>query len=216
VRKIGRLHVLTDAVLQGRWSHADIARAAARGGADVVQYRDKRAPTTAEQVGTAQALRQLLPSAVQLIVDDRVDVAVAAGADGVHVGRHDLSPLVARRLLPSPGILGGTANSLDEARRAFVLPLDYLGVGPVFGTRSKAEAPPPLGLPTLARIVAESPIPVIAIGGITPERVASVLECGAWGVAVLSAVVCTADPEGAVARFRGVLDSILSGKHVET
>ena len=153
---------------------------------------------------------------MQLIVDDRVDVAVAAGAEGVHVGRHDLSAAVARQLLGSKRIVGGTANGLDEARRCFGLPLDYLGVGPVFGTRSKANAPPPLGLPALARIAAECPFPVIAIGGITPERVAPVLECGAWGVAVLSAVVCADDPGAAVARFRAAIDSTLSKKHVET
>jgi len=214
--RIGRLHVLTDETVQARWSHADLARAAAEGGADVVQYREKRPRTTQELVATALGVRQLLPASVQLVVDDRVDVAVAVGAQGVHLGRQDLSPAVARRVLGMEGLVGGTANSLDEARRCFAWPLDYLGVGPVFGTLSKANAPPPLGLLTLKRIVAESPFPVIAIGGITPEGVAPVYECGAWGVAVLSAVVCKDDPGAAVARFREVIDSILSQKHVET
>lgn len=213
---IGRLHILTDETLQERWSHLDIARAAAQGGADVVQYREKRVKTTAALLETAIALRQALPTGVQLLVDDRVDVAVAARAQGAHVGREDLPPAVARALLGVGRLLGGTVNSLDEARRCFAMPLDYLGAGPVFGTRSKSRAAPALGLEALARIAAECPFPVIAIGGITPQEVPAVFDAGAWGVAVLSAVACSPDPSNAVALFRERIDSTLSRKHVET
>ena len=150
---IGRLHVITDEVLQSRFTHVEIARLAAAGGADVVQYRDKRDVAAALRVRIVRELRQLLPVGVQLIVDDHADVALAAGADGVHLGQNDLAPTAARRLLGSRALIGGTANSFEEACQCFAAPVDYIGAGPVFGTRSKANAPPALGLETLARIV---------------------------------------------------------------
>jgi thiamine-phosphate pyrophosphorylase len=208
--RVGRLHVLTDAALQQRWSHLEIACRAAAGGADVVQYREKRPLTTAELVRTARAIRHAVPADVRLVIDDRADVAVAAGAQGVHLGRYDLGPDVARRIVGADCWIGCTANSLDAARRLFAEPVDYLGVGPVFGTRSKSDPAPALGLEALAAIARDSPLPVIAIGGITPEHVALVLHAGAHGVAVLSGVALAADPERAAARYREALERALS------
>jgi thiamine-phosphate diphosphorylase len=105
--------------------------------------------------------------------------------------------------------IGATANSLEEARRRFEEPIDYIGVGPVFGTTSKADPAPRMGLDVLARIVAESPVPVIAIGGIEPRDVEAVLQSGAHGIAVLGGVVCQPDPRAAVRRYRHALDSAL-------
>ncbi len=215
-RPLGRLHVLTDEVLQSRWSHLDLARLAADGGADVVQYRDKRSLPADQRVLVARALRRALPVGVQLVVNDHAEVALAVGADGVHLGRDDLSPDRARRLLGPRFLIGGTANSLEEARRSFALNLDYLGVGPVFGTRSKAQAPPALGLEALGRIAGESPLPVIAIGGITPENLEAVLEAGAWGVAVLSGVTCSDEPLAATARYRAALERSLERGRVRS
>jgi thiamine-phosphate pyrophosphorylase len=209
--RVGRLHVLTDVTLQQRWSHLEIACRAAAGGADVVQYREKRALPTAELVRTARAIRHAVPSEVQLVIDDRADVAVAAGAQGVHLGRHDLAADVARRIVGPDCWVGCTANSLDAARRLFAEPADYLGVGPVFGTRSKRDPAPELGLEALAAIARESPLPLIAIGGITPEHVAEVLQAGAHGIAVLSGVALAADPERATARYREALERALAG-----
>ena len=203
---IGRLHVLTDETLQQRFTHLEIARLAAEGGADVVQIREKRAHTTREQVDLARRAREILPAGVQLIVNDRADVALAAAADGVHLGRDDLAPDVARRILGAGHIVGGTANSIEEARRRFADPLDYLGVGPVYGTVSKQNPAPELGLDALARIARESPVPIIAIGNITPERVPEVLAAGAHGIAVLSGVACAADPVRAAARYREAIE----------
>ncbi len=107
----------------------------------------------------------------------------------------------------SEAIIGGTANSLDEARRSAQLPLDYVGAGPVFGTTSKANPAAPLGIAELAAIVREVDCPVIAIGAITPENVASVLETGVHGIAILSGVVCADDPRAATERYRAVLDA---------
>ena len=207
MKAIGDLHVITDATLQNRYTHAELARQVARGGASVVQFREKRPWTTRELVATAVSVRAALAgTGTALVVNDRADVAAAARAAGLHLGRHDLDPAAARRLLGTECLLGGTANSLEEAVRVGATDVDYLGVGPVFGTRSKADPAPALGLDGLRRIVAAVAKPVIAIGTLTAERVPEVMDTGVHGVAVLSAVVCDADPEAAARRFRAALD----------
>jgi thiamine-phosphate pyrophosphorylase len=207
MKAIGDLHVITDETLQNRYTHAELARQVARGGASVVQFREKRLWTTRELVAAAVSMRAALAgTGAALVVNDRADVAAAARAAGLHLGRHDLDPAVARRLLGTECLLGGTANSLEEAVRVGATDVDYLGVGPVFGTRSKADPAPALGLDGLRRIVAAVSKPVIAIGTLTAERVPDVMDTGVHGVAVLSAVVCDADPEAAARRFRAALD----------
>ena len=207
---IGRLHVITDEQLQSRYSHAQLAAFAAAGGADVVQFREKRPRTTRELIETACAIQAAIGDApTALLIDDRVDVAAATNA-AVHLGRDDLPPDIARRILGPDAIIGGTANSLDEAQRVAAQPVDYLGVGPVFGTTSKGDrAAPMLGLDALREIVAAIDKPVIAIGSITADNVASVLETGAHGVAVLSAVVCADDPQAATREIRATIDRAL-------
>jgi thiamine-phosphate pyrophosphorylase len=205
---LGRLHVITDAVLQTRASHLELARLAAAGGADTIQFREKRPLTTRMLVETAAAMRQALEgTGARLVVDDRVDVALAAGVPAVHLGRDDLDVQTARAILGADALIGGTANSLAEALRVAATDVDYLGVGPVFGTRSKANPAPPLGLDGLRVIVEAVGKPVIAIGSITADRVRSVLDAGAHGVAVLSAVVCRDDPAEAARAFRGAIDA---------
>lgn len=194
----GRLHVITDAT-RGRLDHLALARCAVEGGADTVQFREKRPHDTARLVAVARRLVAAVGEAATVIVNDRVDVALAAGIHAVHLGRDDMSPAEARRRLGARALIGRTANSLDEALAVDREPVDYLGVGPVFGTTSKAAPAPRLGLEGLAAIVAAVRRPVIAIGGIGPERIGAVLETGAHGVAVLSAVVDADDPRAAVA-----------------
>lgn len=207
----GRLHVLTDEVLQTRHTHAGIARLAVRGGADTIQFREKRAWTTRALIDAAQAVvAECRAAGTRCVIDDRVDVAAGVGADGVHLGRDDLPLAHARRLLGPTALVGGTANSLDEARALWRQPLDYLGVGPVYGTCSKAAPAPPLGLAALRAIAAESPVPVIAIGNITPARVGEVLAAGAYGVAVLAAVTCADDPARAARAFREAIVAALA------
>jgi thiamine-phosphate pyrophosphorylase len=208
--RIGRVHVLTDEVLQQRFSHLDLARLAAQGGADVVQYREKRHRVTRHLVQTARAMQEILRSTTpraHLVVNDRADVALAAQVGGLHLGRDDLEAEVARRIVGASVLLGGTANSVAEARQRFTQGFDYLGVGPIYGTTSKAKPAPPLGLEALSIIATESPVPVIAIGSITPERVPEVLQAGAHGIAVLSGVCCARDPLAAVARYREAVDA---------
>lgn len=202
---IGRLHVITDETLQTRYTHEQLAGLAVAGGADVVQYREKRRRASESLEPVATAIRDICRPRTQFIVDDRVDLAATVAAFGVHLGARDMPVREARSRLGPLSCIGGTANTVDQARALFGAPLDYLGAGPVFGTSSKANPAPPLGLAALRQIAAESPVPVIAIGGITPDRVAEVLATGAHGIAVLSGVVGAEDPKQATAQYRDAI-----------
>ena len=206
-RNPGTLHVITDETLQERFTHVDLARLAAEGGADVVQFREKRPRTTADLVRTArQMARALTGSGVRLVVNDRVDVALGAGADAVHLGRDDLAPRLARKLMGESALIGGTANNLEQALRV-ATGVDYLGVGPVFGTRTKTNPATAIGIEGLRAIAEAVGKPLIAVGSITPERVADVLSAGAHGVAVASAVVTEHDPAKAARSFRDAIEA---------
>jgi thiamine-phosphate pyrophosphorylase len=208
--QVGRLHIITDMVLQDNWTHADLAECAVAGGADVVQFREKRPLGTVALQEEAERIRRVLPDTVQLIINDYIEVALTAMAQGVHLGKRDDSPQEARRILGQRALIGATANSLHEARELFSAPVDYIGVGPVFGTRSKDNPAPAMGLPQLEMIASESPFPVIAIGGIQPRDVAAILRTGAHGIAVLSGAVCRADPLVAVQKYRSALEQALA------
>lgn len=211
-RALGRLHVITDEVLQTRFTHAEIAALVTKGGADTVQYREKRPKLTRELIEVARGVVDAcVANGATSIIDDRVDVAAAVEGDGLHLGKDDLPIAVARKM--APGLLiGGTANSLEEARRVWQQPLDYLGVGPIYGTHSKANPAPVMGLETLHAIATECPVPVIAIGSITAARVPVVLDAGAYGVAVISAITCAPDPEAAAREFMGVIEKWLAAR----
>lgn len=211
----GRLHVITDETLQSRFTHLELARLASTAGADVVQFREKRGWPTLELLRVALAMREAVGAGgTRLIVNDRVDVAAAVAADGVHLGLRDASPELARRLLGGAATIGATANDALRLSALARAPVGYVGVGPVFGTRSKAGAIGALGLDGLERLVRASAHPVIAIGNITPERVAGVLATGAYGIAVLSDVVCSADPAERVGRFGAALrEAVVEADH---
>jgi len=197
VREVGGLHVLTDTVMQDRYSHAMLARLAISGGASTVQYR-RKAGSTREMVAEAEAVLTVCRAAgVPLIVNDRVDVAVAAGADGVHLGQEDLPVRHARELLGPGRIIGISGGTLEEARQGARDGADYVGFGPVYATGSKADARSPRGLEALAHVASRIALPVVAIGGIGVETAPEVMAAGARGIAVISAVCCAEDPEAA-------------------
>jgi thiamine-phosphate pyrophosphorylase len=203
--------VITDETLQRRLSHEQLASAALAGGADCIQLREKRPCTTRTLLDhAARIAARCREKGALLVVDDRVDVALAAGAGGVHLGQEDLPHDVARRLGGPDLLLGGTANSEAEARALATAPIDYLGVGPVFGTTSKASPAPKLGVDRLRAIVEASPVPVVAIGGITVGRVAELIQAGVFGIAVLSGVCCAADPREATAQYAAALEEALA------
>ena len=210
-KPIPRLQVITDETVQTRHSHAALASMAARGGTDAVQFREKRPWSTRERIEVARAcLDACREHGTMLLVDDFADVALAVGAEAIHLGRNDLDVATARRIVGPEVIIGGTANSYEEATSVWATDIDYIGVGPIYGTMSKANPAPDMGLDTLARICRDSPVPVVAIGSITAERIAEVIAAGAYGVAVLSAVVAADDPTEATARCRAALDAALA------
>lgn len=206
---VGRFHLLTDYYFQQRFTHAELARLAAQGGADTIQFRQKTAGVRAllyEAERTAAACRE---AGIPLVVDDHLDIAQATGAEGVHLGQTDLPIRHARRILGESRIVGATATMPDEALRAQDEGADYIGFGPVYPTGSKANPSSVKGLAGLEAVCRVVSIPVIAIAGITPERVRPVLDAGAHGFAVMTAVTTHPSPAEAAARFRAELDGWL-------
>lgn len=196
---------------------ADLVAQAVAGGATLIQYRDKTSGTRT-MVETARSLKKALAgSGVPLLINDRVDVALAAEADGVHVGQDDMAVVDARRLLGGRAIIGLTLKSEDEARAVAGLPLDYVCIGGVFATASKDNPAPPIGLSGLARVAAAARraapgVPAGAIAGIGPENAASVIGAGADGIALIAALFGTGDPAGAARRLRGIVDGALAAR----
>lgn len=201
------LYVITDREGAGGRSLTEIVRVAVAGGATVVQLREKTA-NTREIIELGQALHEITRAAgVPLIVNDRVDVALAIDAEGAHVGQDDMPAPLARRLIGPDRILGVSAGTVAEAQGAEADGADYIGVGDVFGTPSKPDAGVPIGLDGLAEIAGSVSIPTIGIGGITIENATQVIRAGAAGVAVLSAIIGADDPEGAARRLRAVIEA---------
>jgi thiamine-phosphate pyrophosphorylase len=199
------VYLITDRRTAGGQSILNIVRAAIAGGATAVQLREKEA-STREMIEVGRALRAITRAAgVPLIVNDRVDVALAIEADGVHVGQEDIPAALARRLIGPDRILGVSAATVAEAEQAVRDSADYLGVGDVYGTPSKPDAGPPIGLEGLAAVARAVRVPVVAIGGITPENAAATISAGAVGVAVISAIVGAPDPLAAARRLRQVV-----------
>jgi thiamine-phosphate pyrophosphorylase len=191
-----RLMVITDAGLLKGLDPVAACRRAVAGGATMVQVRWKDGASS-EVLQLARALVAVLPAPV--IVNDRVDVALAAGAAGAHLGWDDVPLDAVRPSLPPGFLLGISVGSPDEAERARRLPADYWSVGPCFPTGNKSDAGPPLGpegFSALARVAPEG-MPVIGIGGITAANARSIIDAGGAGVAVIGAVIGAADPEAA-------------------
>ena len=196
-----RLCLVTDRALAGGRSVLDVALAAAQGGATMVQLREKEA-TTRAFVEEARALKAMLtPLGVRFLVNDRLDVALAVDADGLHVGQDDLPVAEARRLLGPGKIVGLSITELEQARAADAAAADYLGVGPIYRQQTKDDASPPLGVAGLRAIRDLTQKPIVAIGGLTPDNSAPVIAAGADGLAVVSAIVAADDPEAAARRF---------------
>ena len=200
--------VLTDAALLKGRDAVDVCRRAVSGGATMIQARLKSAPAR-ELAALARALVSALP--VPVLVNDRVDVAVAVGAAGAHLGQDD-PPLDALRPRLPPGfILGLSVGSREEADRVAAWPADYWSVGPCFPTATKADAGAPLGTAGFAALARRAPagVPVIAIGGITAERAAALAAADAAGVAVTAAVFGASDPAAAARALRAAFDGPL-------
>jgi thiamine-phosphate pyrophosphorylase len=206
------LYLVTDRDLCLGRPLLDVVAQAVAGGVSVVQLREKNTGTR-EFVDLGRALLALLaPLGVPLIINDRLDVALAIGAQGAHVGQSDMPVAEARRLLGPQAILGLSVETMDQLREAENLPpglVDYYGLSPIFQTATKTDTGPGWGLAGLgqarAEVEAGSKRPLVAIGGIGPANAASVLRCGAQGLAVVSAICSAPDPKAASRELRKIL-----------
>jgi thiamine-phosphate diphosphorylase len=203
------LYLVTDRPLCRDRSLLEVVAAAVSGGATVVQLREKHCPT-GEFILLARQLKKLLQgSGVPLVINDRLDVALAVEADGLHLGQQDMDIADARRLAGPGLIIGVSAESFDDALRAEREGADYIGISPVFATTTKKDAAMPLGLEGVRRIRAAVRLPLVGIGGINVENVASVIAAGADGAAVVSAIVAAASPGDAA---RALKETIAAAK----
>jgi thiamine-phosphate pyrophosphorylase len=210
-----RLYALLDPEHAGGHDLVDLARLVAQGGATLVQLRDKRSATRA-MVERARAIKAVLNEfAIPFLINDRIDVALACAADGVHVGQEDMAAHDARRLLGAKAIVGLSIKTAAEAEAAPLDFLDYLGVGGVFATSSKDNPAPPIGTAGLRRISdmvrgRAAGFPICGIAGITIDNAAQVIAAGADGVAVISALSQESDPSTAAQRMRALVDATLA------
>ncbi|MGO9396740.1 MAG: thiamine phosphate synthase [Xanthobacteraceae bacterium] len=210
-----RLNAIVDPERAGRRDLVELARLVAQGGATLVQLRDKKSDTR-PMVEAARAIKAVLvPFAVPFVVNDRVDVALAAQADGVHIGPDDMAPEDARALLGPNAIIGVSIKSVAAAEAVPVGLIDYAGVGGVYATLSKKQEGPPIGPQGLARIAAalrrRAPkLPIVGIAGIDAGNAAAAIAAGADGVAVISALSLAPDPAAAARTLRDIVDGALA------
>jgi thiamine-phosphate pyrophosphorylase len=201
-----RLYPITDRGISGR-SHALQVEALSRGGARIIQLREKHLSPRDFLAEAEAAFRTARANGARLIVNDRLDLALALGADGVHLGQTDLPPIAARRLLGEDAIIGYSTHSLSQAEAAALMPVDYIAIGPIFPTSSKANPEEVVGLEALQRVRdATGSIPLVAIGGITEANASGVLQAGADAVAMISTLLV--NPE-AIERQTASLISLL-------
>jgi thiamine-phosphate diphosphorylase len=201
------LYLVTNRALSRGRATSEIVREAVAGGATCVQLREKNCGTR-EFINEARSLLAVLrPVGIPLIINDRADVALAAGADGVHLGQQDMAIADARRLGPPGWIIGVSAESLADAIRAEKEGADYIGISPVFATPTKADSAPPLGLAGLRQIRAAVKTPLVAIGGIHCGNARETIRAGADGLAVVSAIVSADSPRAAAAVLRREIEA---------
>jgi thiamine-phosphate pyrophosphorylase len=210
-----RLYAIIDPARAGGHDIVQLARSVASGGATLVQLRDKHNETRAMVAAAAAIKAALVPFNVPLVINDRVDVALAIGADGVHIGPDDMAPEDARRLLGPAAIIGLSVKSTAAAEAVPAALIDYAGIGGVYATGSKEQKTSPIGPEGLAR-VAEAlrqrapALPVCGIAGIDPTNAAAVVAAGADGIAVISALAEVPDPAAAARTLREIVDGMLA------
>jgi thiamine-phosphate pyrophosphorylase len=202
------LYLVTDRTLSLGRPLEGIVEAAVRGGVSAVQLREKSC-STEEYIETARRIKKVLePSGVPLIINDRVGVALEVGATGVHLGQGDMAPAEARKLLGADAVIGLSVETLEQADKADQLGVDYLGVSPIFPTPTKTDLATAWGLQRLRLLRSRSRYQLIAIGGINSSNAADVMEAGADGLAVVSAICSAPDPEAAARALRTIVNRL--------
>lgn len=202
-----RLYLVTDqSSLRGR-PLIEVVLAAVQGGVTCVQLREKQANSRDFYAQAVALMGVLAPLNVPLIINDRLDIALACGAQGVHLGQSDLPVRAARKLLPPEVFIGWSVETMAEVIESATLPADYLGVSPVFATPTKTDTAAPWGLQGLQRVRAATELPLVAIGGIQMSNVTDVLQAGADSLAVVSAICSAEDPCLASQQLKGLIDA---------
>jgi thiamine-phosphate pyrophosphorylase len=196
------LYLVTDRELS-KIPFYEMIKKAVDGGVTVVQIREKKL-STREFIEEALEVKRIIKE-IPLIINDRVDVALAVKADGVHLGNEDMPVDIARRILGKDFIIGASASSVEEAKEKERMGADYIAVSPVFSTPTKPDAGPPLGLEGIKEMRRVVKVPLIGIGGINKENVLDVIRSGADGVAVVSAIVSSDDPERSAKELRELI-----------
>jgi thiamine-phosphate pyrophosphorylase len=191
--RLPRVYPITDVQISGL-SHAEQVHALSEGGATLVQLREKQMPPVDFYNQARAAMAIATREGIQLVINDRIDVALAIGATGVHLGQDDVPPEAARKLLGEEGVIGYSTHNVAQASAAALLPVNYIAIGPVFKTTTKSDPSPEIGLEGMRAVrQAVGEIPLVAIGGITLANAAAVIEAGADSVAVISAVISARD-----------------------
>ena len=189
-----KLYLVTDRrFLNGR-RLVDVVREAVKGGVTMVQLREKDLDTRSFVEEAIELKKMLKPYGVPLIINDRIDVALASDADGVHIGQNDMEYSIARKLLGKDKIIGLSVENMEQIAEANHLGVDYIGISPVFSTPTKTDTSQPFGLEGLRRAVTLSVHPTVGIGGMNTETIGDVMLCGADGVAVVSAIMASETP----------------------
>ena len=202
---ISGFYPITDRALSGGRGHAELVALLCAGGARLIQLRDKTMPVRRILEAAREAAAIAHAQGARLIVNDRVDVALLAGADGGHLGGEDLPADAARRVLAPGALLGVSTHSAQAAIAAAALPVDYVALGPIFPTAHAATVRPPVGLVSLAAAARAIQVPIVAIGGIHIDNAADVLAAGASSVAVMGDVMTAADIPARVAQYLSLI-----------
>lgn len=204
--KLPRVYPLTDVAMSGL-SHAEQVELLSAGGATLVQLREKQMSPREFYEHAKAAVEVATRTGVTLIVNDRVDVALAANAHGVHLGQDDMPPEAARKLLGDEAVIGYSTHNIEQATKALTLPIDYLAIGPIFATSTKTDTLPVLGLDGLRAVRnAIGSVPLVAIGGISLANSREVIEAGADSVALISALL--SDPRSISEKIQALIRTL--------
>ncbi|MEQ8203506.1 MAG: thiamine phosphate synthase [Smithellaceae bacterium] len=205
------LYLVTDRDLCGEKSLEDVVLESVKGGVSCVQLREKDISTRLF-VSEAQRIKKLLePYQIPLIINDRIDVALACGAEGVHIGQEDMPYAIARQLMGRKAIIGLSVETWEDVEESQRLDVDYIGVSPVFATLTKTDTKGAWGLEGLAKIKKISRHPVVAIGGLNESNVRETVLAGADCIAVVSALCAASDPEAAARKLKGIIEEAFKG-----
>jgi len=206
------VYLVTDRGLCRNRPLQDVVLQAVQGGAGYVQLREKGLSTRGFVEEAIRIKKLLAPYHVPLIINDRIDVALASGADGVHIGQEDMPYDIVRRLMGPQAIIGLSVETWEDVEASEKLDVNYIGVSPVFATPTKTDTKEPWGLAGMKKIKAYSRHPLVAIGGINESNAAAVVRAGADGLAVVSAICSADDPRAEALRLKNIIDKEMKRK----